>query len=190
MASRIVALLLFLIVSPHSGLAQAATASSAGPTLLLSSTPKLGLLRVELRNPSAKDLVLNVGIELANGAKQYPDAVEYTLTTPDGRLLHLEPMEPGLIAGRVDPLIVPLPAGASFCFFVDLKKYAAPKEKIWELEFSPGRYTVQAEYTGRAVSQLQANLDVKGIALMRYWVGTVTATPVMFTVTPQNVLGR
>jgi hypothetical protein len=135
-----------------------------------------------MRNPGNQDLVLNLGIELANGAKQYPDAVSYTLTTPDGRALHLESMEPGFIAGRVDPMIVPLPAGAMFSFLVDLNEYAAPKEKIWQLAFPPGRYSLQVEYTGRAVPESQANLDVRGIALMDYWVGTATAAPLVFTI--------
>ena len=181
MTSRIIALLLFLVGSLHPGLAQSA-ASLVGPTLLLTSTPDLSVFRVELRNPSDQDLVLNVGIALANGAKQYTDAVVYTLRTPDGRVLHLESMEPGFIAGRVDPLIIPLPAGATFSFLVNLKKYVAPKERIWQLDFPPGDYTLQAEYTGRAVRRSQVNLDVQGIALMPYWVGTVAATPVAFTV--------
>ena len=151
------------------------------PTLLLTSTGSPALFRVEIRNPGDQDLVLNLGIELANGAKQYPDAVSYTLTTPDGRILHLESMEPGFIAGRVDPLILPLPAGAMFSFLVDLNECAAPKEKIGQLSLPPGRYALQAEFTGRAVPQPQANLDVRGIALMPYWVGTVTATPLVFT---------
>jgi hypothetical protein len=142
------------------------------PALLLTSTGTPAVFRVEIRNPCDQDLVLNLGMEY--GAKQYPDAVSYTLTTPDGRVLHLESMEPGFIAGRVDPLILPLPAGATFSFLVDLNEYAAPKEKIWQLTFPRGSYSLQAEYTGRAVPEPQANFDV--------WVGTVIATPLVFTI--------
>ena len=152
------------------------------PELLLTSASGPLLFRVEIRNLGDQDLVLNLGMELANGAKQYPDAVSYTLTTPDGRILHLESMEPGIVAGRVDPLIVPLPAGAMFSFLVDLNEYDAPREKVWHLTFPRGRYTLQAEYTGRAVPQSQANLDVQGIALMHYWVGAATAAPLVFTI--------
>jgi hypothetical protein len=154
----------------------------AAPKLLLTSTGTPTLFRVEMQNPSTQDLVLNLGLELANGREQYVDALEYTLTTPDGRVLHLESRGPGLIAGRIDPLIVPLPSGASYSFLVDLDECWAPKEKILKLHLVPGSYALRAEYTGRAVSEPEANLDVKGIALMPYWVGTVTATPAMFTV--------
>jgi hypothetical protein len=182
MASRILAVLIFVFGSIHAALPQAAAASPAGPTLLLSPTPRPGLVRVEFRNSSAQDLVLNLGIALGNGAKQYPMAINLALTTPDGRTLHLEPMGPGFVAGRIDPLVVPLPAGATYSFLADLKQYWAPKDKIWGFNLPPGRYTIQAEYTGRGLSQLQANLDMKGIVLMPYWIGTVTTTPLMFTV--------
>jgi hypothetical protein len=91
-------------------------------------------------------------------------------------------VEPAIIAGRVDPLIVPLPSGATFSLLIDLKKYGALDEKVWHLDFSPGRYTLQAEYEGKRVPASQANLDVKGIALMTYWVGKVASTPVAFNV--------
>jgi hypothetical protein len=150
------------------------------PTMLLASTGTPGLFRVEMRNPSIQDLMLYLGIEV--GANQYPEAVRYTLTAPDGRVLHLESTEPGVIAGRVDPLVVPLPAGATFSFLVDLNEYAAPKEKILQLDLLPGRYTLQAEYTGEAVPQWQADPNFQGIALMHFWVGTVTSAPLAFTV--------
>ena len=122
------------------------------PALLLTATGTPALFRVEMRNSSAQDLVLNLGFEL-NEKKQYINAVEYTLTTPDGRVLHLHPMEPAIITGRVDPLIVPLPAGASYSFLVDLDEYGAP--------YAPGNYTLQASYTGRAVSL--GNLDPSAV---------------------------
>lgn len=180
--TRIIAALLVLLGSMQLCVAQAPAVSSVDPILRLTATPTPGLIRVELHNPGAEDLVLNLGIELANGAKQYPNAVAYTLTTPDGQILHLEPWEPAFIAGRVDPLIVPLPAGAAFSFLVNLEAYVAPKQNIWKLQLARGRYTLRAKYTGKAVPQAEANLDVKGIALMQYWTGTVTAAPIVFTV--------
>lgn len=177
---------LVLLGSIQTCLAQAVATSSNGPTLTLVSTPEPHLFRVELHNPCSHDLVLDLGIALANGAKQYPNAIKYALATPDGRTLHLVPIdELAGIGGRVDPLIVPLPSGATFSFLINLEKYLAPKEKDWKLHLSPGRYTLEAEYTGRAVSGIEANLDVKGIVLMPYWVGRVASTPVAFTLTSE-----
>lgn len=186
MTSRIVAFSLIMIGSIQTGLSQAATASSNGPTLSLASTPEPHQFRVELHNSGSHDLILDLGTTLANGAKQYPNAVEYALTTPDGRILHLVPVDDlAMIGGRVDPLIVPLPSGATFSFLINLERYLAPKEKDWKLHLSPGRYMLQAEYTGRAVPVTEANLDVKGIALMPYWVGRVVSAPIVFTLTSE-----
>ena len=76
--------------------------------------------------------------------------------------------------GRMDPMVVPLPAGATFTVAIDLEDYVAPKEKIWNLDLTPGRYTLSAEY---------ANLDMQGISLMPYWTGTVNSKTLPFTLT-------
>lgn len=186
MTFRMIVFSLVLLGSIRTGLAQAAATSSNGPTLLLASTPEQHLFRVELHNPGSHDLILDLGTTLANGAKQYLNAIEYAITTSDGRILHLVPIDEfAMIGGRVDPLIVPLPSGATFSFLINLEKYLAPNEKDWKLHLSPGRYTLQAEYAGRAVPMTEANLDVKGIALMPYWVGRVASAPVAFTLTSE-----
>jgi hypothetical protein len=41
------------------------------------------------------------------------------------------------------------------------------------------QYTIQAQFIGRGVSQAETNLDVKGIALMPYWIGTVASNSVV-----------
>lgn len=186
MTSRIIAFSLVLLGSIQTGLAQAPATSSNGPTLMLASTPEAHLFRVELHNPGSHDLVFDLGITLANGAKQYPNAIEYAIKTPDGRILHLVPIDDlAMIGGRVDPLIVPLPSGATFSFLINLEKYLSPQEKEWKLHLPPGRYMLLAEYAGRAVPITEANLDVKGIALMPYWVGRVASEPVAFTLTSE-----
>jgi hypothetical protein len=139
--------------------------------------------RAALQNAGDQPLILNLGIMLANGRKQYADRINLLLTDPRGKLLHLAMMAPGSIAGRVDPMVVPLPAGATFTVPIDLADYFAPKEKIWKLDLTPGRYTLSAEYAGFGVPQRAANLDMQGISLMPYWTGTVNSRTLPFTLT-------
>jgi hypothetical protein len=89
----------------------------------------------------------------------------------------------------MDPLIVPLPIGSTFSIPVDLNNYwpMAPTEPDYKLE--PGNYSLEAQLVGRAVSQQEANLDVKGIALMPYWKGTVTSNRLSFQV-PNQAMGQ
>jgi hypothetical protein len=90
------------------------------------------------------------------------------------------------IDGRVDPLIVPLPVGSTFSIPVDLSNYwpTAPTEPDYKLE--PGNYRLEAQFIGRGVSQQEANLDVRGIALMPYWKGAVTSNQLTFLVPRQE----
>ena len=147
-----------------------------------SKAPKF---RVELRNAAQKDLVVNLGMMLANGKMQYPNAVILILTDAQGKSRRLDLREPWAIAGRVDPFVLPIPIGATFSIPVDLDKHWAAESKEFDYKLKPGTYSLEAQFTGRSVSQQEANLDVKGIALMPYWKGTVASNPLRFEVSSQ-----
>lgn len=136
---------------------------------------------VELHNEGTQALILNVGMMLANGRQQYADRIQLHLRDPNRGLLHLDRIGLGGIAGRMDPMVVPLPPGATFALGIDLTQYGAPKEKDWQLNLSPGHYMLQAEYTGIGVSQRTTNLDMAGIALMPFWTGHVQSANLPFT---------
>ena len=146
------------------------------------NTPRF---RIELRNAAERDLVLDVGMMLANGQKQYPNAVVPRLTDAQGTTRRLNLREPPAVGGRVDPLIVPIPIGAAFSIPVDLDQYWAAASKEFDYHLKPGSYSLEAQFTGRGVSQQEANLDLKGIALMSYWRGTVTSNRLQFEVRGQ-----
>ena len=138
--------------------------------------------RIELQNMGKRDLVLNLGITLSNGSKQYPDALVLMIIDPQGKARQFDLIGPAAVAGRLDPLILSLPIGCAFSLPVDLGKYWAAPSKEFEYKFQRGTYSIQARFTGKAVSQQEANLDVKGIALMPYWTGTVTSNQLPFDV--------
>jgi hypothetical protein len=147
-----------------------------------SKAPKF---RVELRNAGQNDLVVNLGMMLANGNRQYPNAVVLALTDAQGKSRRLDLREPAFIAGRMDPFVLPIPVGATFSIPVDLDKYWAAESKEFNYKLKPGLYSLEAQFTGRGVSQQEANLDVKGIALMPYWTGTVASNQLRFEVSNQ-----
>ncbi len=147
-----------------------------------SKAPKF---RVELRNAGQNDLVVNLGMMLANGKRQYPNAVALTLTDAQGKSRRLDLREPAMIAGRVDPFVVPIPVDATFSIPVNLDGYWPAASKEFDYKLKPGTYSLEAQFTGRSVSQQEANLDVKGIALMPYWTETVTSNQLRFEVSSQ-----
>jgi hypothetical protein len=135
-----------------------------------------GQFRVELRNSGDHDLVLNIGVMLANGKRQYPTGIQLLLTDEKGsRAVTLK--GPALLAGRVDPFVLALPVGAWFSFPVDLLRDCWSPE-THEFEIKPkGKYIVRAQYAGKTVRQDETNLDMPALALMPYWTGTVQSAP-------------
>jgi hypothetical protein len=154
-----------------------------GIALCLFPSGQTGSVTIEVRNTGPKDVVLNLGIMLDNGAWQYPNAICLILTDAKGKVHQGVLAEPGIIAGRLDPFIVPLPHGASLILPLDLTKYVLYSSgQMEELRPDPtNRYTVRAQFTGKSVSQAEANLDVKGLALMPYWTGIALSNTVATT---------
>ena len=146
---------------------------------------KAPTFRVELRNVGESDLILNLGIMLASGRKQYPNAVVLTLTDAQGKSRRFDLREPAAVTGRLDPLVLPIPVGAVFSIPVDLDKYWPATSKEFDYRLKPGIYSLEAKFTGRTVGQQEANLDLKGVALMPYWVGTITSNHLQFEVPSQ-----
>jgi hypothetical protein len=171
---------------------QGPQASSSQPSRELEMTVRLDAttqnqskvpkFRMDLQNVGDHDLVLNLGFTLANGSKQYPVAIVLTIIDPQGKARQFDLIGPGSIAGRLDPLILPLPVGSTFSLPVDLEKYWAAASKEFEYKFQRGTYSLEARFSGKAVSPQEANPDVKGIALMPYWTGTVTSNRLQFEV--------
>ena len=141
---------------------------------------KVPKFRVELQNAGEDDLILNLGITLANGRKQYPKDIVLLLTDSQGKARRFELREPTYIAGRVDPLIVALPVGSTFSIPVDLEKYWAAASNEFEYRLQPGTYFLEAQFSSRGLTQQEVNLDVKGLVLMPYWTGSITSNRLQF----------
>lgn len=168
----------FLFIAPHGAMCE-------GDSLQITLVQAQAVagqtrFRVELHNAGDQALILNLGMMLANGRKQYANAIHLSLTDAKGKTLPLDLTGPAIVSGRVDPLIVPLPQGATFTLPVDLKDYSSPRQHIFDPALA-GSYILSAEYTGAGVPEQTVNLDMKGIALMLYWIGTVKSNNVPFT---------
>ena len=150
-----------------------------------SSRTAVPTFRVAFRNSGDRDLVVKLGITLANGAKQYPNAVVLMLTDAQGKSRQLDPIEPAFVAGRLDPFILLLPVGATFSVPINLAKYWAATSREWEYKLTAGTYTLEAHFTGASVSGPEANLDVQGISLMPFWKGTIASNRLRFEVRTQ-----
>jgi RNA polymerase sigma factor (sigma-70 family) len=159
---------------PESGLrvgAQILEANRAG---------KVGL-SVVLENVGKDDVVVNLGIMLGNGRTQLPTAVRLVLTDAARRTRVLQ-RKVGGVAGRVDPFVVPLPAGGRLTLPCVLEDYADADPAQLGTPLAPGRYHTKAEFVGKTVARADTNRDMVGLALMKYWTGTVRSGEVVVTV--------
>jgi hypothetical protein len=100
-------------------------------------------------------------------------------TDETGKTRRFDLIEPG-IAGRLDPLVVPLGIGATLSIPVDLHKYLAAKSMDFDYKLKAGRYFIEAQFTGTDASD--HNNDMAGVGLMPYWHGTVISNRLQFEV--------
>jgi hypothetical protein len=147
-----------------------------GMCLCLSQSGDGDGLTLELRNIGDKDAVLNLGIALANGARQYPTAIALIFRAAGGREFRNQLQGPGVIAGRMDPFLVMLPSDASLKLTLHRSQYSL---FFRDTSGDHKHYSVQAQFVGEGVNQSRANLDLKGIALLHYWTGTLDSSAVL-----------
>jgi hypothetical protein len=65
----------------------------------------------ELCNLGTQALILNLGMMLANGRQQYGNQIHFQLKGPNYKSVDLEMSGPGVIGGRIDPMVVPTSCG-------------------------------------------------------------------------------
>jgi hypothetical protein len=154
---------------PHNGLRVGIAQARAGEARLT----------VALENVGKDDLVVNLGIMLANGKKQFPLALRLTLTDAKGARWGMRLPQPA-VAGRVDPFIVPLPARARYSLRYDLGDLI--EEEPGGAGAPPtGRCRAAVEFVGKAVTRERTNADTPGLALMTYWTGAVQSQELQLT---------
>jgi hypothetical protein len=138
---------------------------------------------VELRNVGDDDMILDLGGMI--GKKQDPENIAMTLFDARGRSLHLwDSNQPTYVAGRVDPMFLPLPAGSRFSIAVDLPRYWLPMpDDEFEKPLASGTYWLQAQLTVKRDSQQRAEREF-GLPLI-YWSGTITSNRLRFDIPSQ-----
>jgi len=109
---------------------------------------------VELRNVGKSDFALNLGTMAPDGTLQSPNAISLVLADSHGtsQRLELKPVREIGPAGQ-RTLFVPLPAGATFSFPVDLRNYWAVGSTGSGFKMRPGTYSLVAQFTGLTGSE-------------------------------------
>ena len=142
---------------------------------------------VAIQNVGDADIVLNLGQMLANGKVMFPTAIHLTLTDAQGktRELHFSDKRYPVIAGRVDDFTVALRSSSIYVLRVSLDQYWSSETKEYVLTLSDGRYRIAARLEGQGAKSV--NSDMRGIALMNFWKGTVQSNSFEFEVRKRGV---
>ena len=108
--------------------------------------------QVAIRNVSEQDVILNLGIMLANGKFHLPDRIRLNQTDAAGktRELHFSDKRFPGVAGRVDDYLVPLRAGSVYSLTFRLEDFWSPDDKDFAVKFKPGKNQIVAHFEGIA----------------------------------------
>jgi hypothetical protein len=129
--------------------------------------------RLTIANVSATPTAVIVGAILGNGKTYLLERASLTIKrngAADERL-HYVDLSVGVIAGRVDAWLIPLPPGASYSITVPARRFVSRPD------YAPGDFAnatkVQAHLTTHQMDS--PNLDMQGLRFVQVWVGTLTS---------------
>lgn len=144
--------------------------SKADLTVAEEGQSKYPNLRVAFRNSGEKDVNLYLGFK---GGAPHPFQFNFKLHVTDarGRTRVYEYKGPMYVAGRLDPIIVHLRAGAVYTLDVRMAQFWSPDTREYELDLDPGPYEVFLEFEGRAAGVI--NLDQPHVKRMTFWKGAL-----------------
>jgi hypothetical protein len=135
--------------------------------------------RVTIENKGNVDVVLNLGVMLANGRTQVPTDIGLVLTYPNGKSRELVFRGPR-VGGRVDDYLVPLRSGSAYTLRISLSDLWSPDTNGGKLTFEPGEYQVRATLTSKQPHFI--NTDMEGVSVLNVWKGKLQSDPVVFKI--------
>jgi len=150
-------------------------------------------LLILIENIGKKDLTLNLGMSLGNGALYELDGIELTAIDAKGRVHYYHYAgRVGAIDGRVDPFVVPLPPGAAYQMRFSLSRFwedTSPKPPylgpaVINPPANPGLWPNKGKYkmlvSLKTLPLIDHNLDTHPIEYVNAdsWVGELTSGPV------------
>src|SRR6516165_1218576 len=116
-------------------------------------------ISIVVENVSDRDLNVRLGYSLNNGRSHHPDSLGLIARASGEaprRLIYFDGR--GGIGGRVDPFVVPLPAGASYTLRYPFKNFVDP-ESLRPINVKARDYRIAASLTGKPVTENDVNLD-------------------------------
>lgn len=134
-----------------------------------------------IQNVGESSLNLQLGVMLGNGESHHPTSLQLVVHENEKAtsLVYSQPR----IAGRMDPFVISLPQGSSYTLRCPLNSFVHA-ESGRQYDFADHRYELNAALVAKPV--IDANPDMSGLKLMRFWQGTVQSNRVAAVVRSSN----
>ena len=135
-------------------------------------------LRFTIRNVRVAPTAVVIGTILGNDQKYLPDSLMMTVRragVPDTKLTYVD-RSVAVIAGRLDPWLIPLPPSASYSVVVPARNFRLTPNLEEEPFSAPA--DLQLNLTTREIGR--PNGDVQGLSLIHVWLGTLTSDWIHF----------
>jgi len=125
------------------------------------------VFRFILENVSTEPTAAVIGTILGNDKKYLPGPLGFTLRRAGEADVNFDWFDPSVvgISGRIDPWVIPLPAGASYSVTVVIPN------GFRHLFFAPA--DVRLRMTTREIAN--PNGDLQGLRFIHVWIGTLTS---------------
>jgi hypothetical protein len=137
---------------------------------------------IVIENVSDRDLNVRLGYSLNNCRSHHPDSLELiarAIGEAPRRLIYFDGR--GGIGGRVDPFIVPLPAGSSYTLRCPFKNFV-DRKSLRPIDLQARNYRIAVSLTAKPVTKSDVNLDTLGQMMIPCWQGTIHSNEVQASV--------
>ena len=133
---------------------------------------------VTLENVGEADLILNLGWMNANGKRQIPEAIIFSLTDSSGisKEGHYFYWSPSV---RMDDYVVPLRAGSTYSLRISMDRIMWSGEQQPRPNLSSGEYRIRADFKGNGAEHADRN---DTISLMKFWKGRLKSKEISFKI--------
>jgi len=138
---------------------------------------------VYIENESKDQLaILNLGYIIGNGISAFYSSLRMRAVNVQGESRVFQYAPPlAAVAGRRDPMIIPLMGGAMYASRLDLKRFIEDATGQQFSSLPSGRYRVVISLEATPVSKNEVN-GAFDVALLKFWVGLLQTGEVEITV--------
>jgi RNA polymerase sigma factor (sigma-70 family) len=132
-----------------------------------------GKFMAVLENVGGDDLLLQLGVMLANGKRQFPSALHMSFNRFGVKRTWQAKLK--FVAGRLDPLVVPLGAGCRYA--LPLVGFDDEDPAQLGVPLKTGKYEVEVEFVADAAKR---EGDIAKLPPEPYWAGAIKSAPLEF----------